>query len=153
MFANVVKKQSNVGIRRRYNLQKALQSIKCTQKPKIEKKIYRNRPIERASECYSPYRIYNSLLRMRAIHELKRRNSPNWLCFTARRSEESLTQRLQHVMVSRQSSHSMTSCHPADRCSICGLNFWWFHVTPQASSTIRHTIEIFRVMLSNLMFS
>ena len=44
-------------------------TIKCTQKPKIEK----NRPIERASECHSPYHIYNSLLRMRAIHELKRR--------------------------------------------------------------------------------
>ena len=47
---------------------------------------------------------------------------------------------------------------PADRFSICGLYFWWFrrdslHVTPQASSTIRHNIEIFRVMLSNLMFS
>ena len=45
-------------------------------------------------------------------------------------------------MVSRQSSHSMTSCPPADRCSICGLYFWWFRrdslrVTPQASSTIR----------------
>ena len=26
----------------------------------------------RASECHSPHRIYNSLLRMRAIHELKR---------------------------------------------------------------------------------
>ena len=25
-------------------------TIKCTQKPKIEKKVYRNRPIERASE-------------------------------------------------------------------------------------------------------
>ena len=47
---------------------------------------------------------------------------------------------------------------PTDRCSICGLYFLWFrrdsfHVTPLASSTIRHTIEIFRVMLSNLMFS
>ena len=40
----------------------------------------------------------------------KRRNLPNWLCFTARRSEDSSTQRLHHVMVSRQSSHSMTSC-------------------------------------------
>ena len=36
------------------------------------KKVCRNRPIERASECHSPLRIYNSLLRMRAIHELKR---------------------------------------------------------------------------------
>ena len=72
----------------------------------------------------------------------KRRNLPNWLCFTARRSEDSSIQQLHHVMVSRQSSHSMTSCPPADRCSICGLYFWWFrrdslHVTPQASSTIR----------------
>ena len=46
---------------------------------------------------------------------------------------------------------------PADHYSICDLYFWWFrrdslHVTPQASSTIRHNIEIFRVMLSNLMF-
>ena len=47
-------------------------TIKCTQKPKIEKKFYRNRPIEPASECHSPHHIYNSLLRMRAIHELKR---------------------------------------------------------------------------------
>ena len=39
-----------------------------------------------------------------------RRNLPNWLCFTARRSEDSSTQRLHHVMVLRQSSHSMTSC-------------------------------------------
>ena len=36
------------------------------------KKVYRNRPIERASECHYPHRINNSLLRMRAIHELKR---------------------------------------------------------------------------------
>ena len=54
-------------------------------------------------------------------------------------------------MVSRQSSHSMTSCPPADRCSICGLYFWRFrrdslHVTPHASSTIRYNIEVFRVM-------
>ena len=38
----------------------------------------------------------------------------------------------------------------------CAL--WWFrrdslHVSPQASATIRHNIEIFHVMLSNLMFS
>ena len=47
-------------------------TIKCTQKPKIEKKFYRNRPIEPASECHSPHHIYNLLLRMHAIHELKR---------------------------------------------------------------------------------
>ena len=73
----------------------------------------------------------------------------NWLCFTARRSEDSSTQRLHHVMVSCQSLHSMTSCPPAYR---------WFrrdslHATPQATSTIRPNIEIFHVMLSNLMFS
>ena len=61
-------------------------------------------------------------------------------------------------MVSRQSLHSMTSCLPVDLCSICGLSFWWFrrdslHVTPQASSTIRHNFEIFHVMLSNLMLT
>ena len=76
------------------------------------------------------------------IPKKKRFNLPNWLCFTARRSKDSSTQQLHDVMVSRQSSHSMTSCPPADRCSICGLYFWWFrrdslHVTPQASSTIR----------------
>ena len=42
----------------------------------------------------------------------KRRNLPNWLCFTARRSKDSSTQQLHDVMVSRQSSHSMTSCPP-----------------------------------------
>ena len=39
-----------------------------------------------------------------------RRNLPNWLCFTAKRSEDYSIQRLRHVMVSCQSSHSMTSC-------------------------------------------
>ena len=43
-------------------------TIKCTQKPKIEKKFT---GIDQSSECHSPHRIYNSLLRMRAIHELK----------------------------------------------------------------------------------
>ena len=41
-------------------------TIKCTQKPKIEKKFT---GIERASATL--HIIYNSLLRMRAIHELK----------------------------------------------------------------------------------
>ena len=48
-------------------------TIKCTQKPKIEKKFT---GIERASERASvipPHRIYNSLLRMRAIHVLKKK--------------------------------------------------------------------------------
>ena len=43
-------------------------TIKWTQKPKIEKKFT---GIERASEYHSPRHIYNSSLRMRAIHELK----------------------------------------------------------------------------------
>ena len=43
--------------------------IKCTQKAKMEKKFTR---IDQSSECHSPHHIYNSLLRMRAIHELNR---------------------------------------------------------------------------------
>ena len=46
--------------------------IKCTQKPKIEKRFTGiDQSSERASECHSPHHIYNSLLRMHAIHELK----------------------------------------------------------------------------------
>ena len=45
-------------------------TIKCTQKPQIEKKFT---GIDQLSaECRSPHRIYNSLLRMCAIRELKR---------------------------------------------------------------------------------
>ena len=40
----------------------------------------------------------------------KRRNLPNRLCFTAKLSEDYSIQWLRHVMVSRQSSPSMTSC-------------------------------------------
>ena len=47
----------------RQKLSNALKSLKS-------KKVYRNRPIEGASECHSPHHIYNSLLRIRAIHEL-----------------------------------------------------------------------------------
>ena len=55
-------------------------TIKCSQKPKIEKKFTGiDQSIDRASECHSPHRIYNSLLRMRAIHELK---SANFICFS-----------------------------------------------------------------------
>ena len=46
-------------------------TIKCTQKPKIKKKFT---GIEQASECHSLQHIYNSLLRMHTIHELKK----NW---------------------------------------------------------------------------
>ena len=52
-------------------------TIKCTQKPKIVKKfIGIDQSSERASECHSPHHIYNSLLRMRAIYELKIIGSP-----------------------------------------------------------------------------
>ena len=44
-------------------------TIKCTQKPKIEKKFT---GIDQSIECHSPHRIYNLLLRMRTIRELKR---------------------------------------------------------------------------------
>ena len=52
-------------------------TIKCTLKPKIEKKLTgidqsSERASERASEYHSPHHIYNSFLRMHAIHELKR---------------------------------------------------------------------------------
>ena len=47
----------------RQKLSNALKSLKS-------KKVHRNRPIERVSECHSPHHIYNSLLRMRSIHEL-----------------------------------------------------------------------------------
>ena len=47
-------------------------TIKCNQKPKIQKKFTGiDQSSERASECHSPYHIYNSLLRMRAIHEIE----------------------------------------------------------------------------------
>ena len=41
-------------------------TIKCTQMPKIEKRFT---GIDQSSECHSPHHIYNSLLRMHAIHE------------------------------------------------------------------------------------
>ena len=48
-------------------------TIKCTQEPKIENKFTGiDQSSERTSECYSPHRTYNSLLRIRAIHELKK---------------------------------------------------------------------------------
>ena len=39
---------------------------------KLKSKKSLRETTNRASECHSPHRIYNSLLRMRAIHELKR---------------------------------------------------------------------------------
>ena len=53
----------------------SLKTIKCTQKPEIEKKFTGiDQSTERASECHPPHSIYNSLLCMRIIHELK-----NWI--------------------------------------------------------------------------
>ena len=53
-------------------------TIKCTQKPKIEKKFTGiDQSSELASECHPPHPIYNSLLCMRAIHELKNQISNN----------------------------------------------------------------------------
>ena len=50
-------------------------TIKCTQKPKIEKRFTGiDQSSERASECHSPHLIYNSLLHIPAIHELKTGN-------------------------------------------------------------------------------
>ena len=46
--------------------------IKCTQKPKIKKNFTGiDHSSEQASKCHSPHHIYNSLLRMHAIHKLK----------------------------------------------------------------------------------
>ena len=46
-------------------------TIKCTQKPKMEKKKSLQESTNQASEYHSPHHIYNSLLRMRAIQEFK----------------------------------------------------------------------------------
>ena len=80
----------------------------------------------------------------------KRRNSLNWLCFTAERSEDSSTQRLHHVKISRQSSHLMTSCPPADHCSICGLYFWWFWRDSQNSTWATGPFIIYQLNYSCL---
>lgn len=53
----------------RQKLSNALKSLKS--KKSLQEST--NRASERASKCHSPHRIYNSLLRMRAIHELKRK--------------------------------------------------------------------------------
>ena len=60
--------------------QKLLNALKS---PKSKKSLQEstNRASERASECHSPHRIYNSLLRMRAIHELKM-SSNLWLRYS-----------------------------------------------------------------------
>ena len=66
----------------------------------------------------------------------KRRNSLNWLCFTARRSEDSSTQRLHHLMVSRQSSHSMTSCPQQITVPFAVCIFGGFGETRHATSKL-----------------
>ena len=64
---------------------------------------------------------------------------------------------LHHVTVSRQSSHSMTSCSqqitvPFAVCIFGGVTWRPSRRNQQASTTIRHNIEIFHVMRRNLMF-
>ena len=66
----------------------------------------------------------------------KRRNSLNWLCFTARRSEDSSTQRLHHLMISRQSSHSMTSCPQQITVPFAVCIFGGFGETRHATSKL-----------------
>ena len=56
----------------------------------------------------------------------KRGNLPNWLCFTANRNE-----RLFDTATTRCDGFAAVFAFddvmpPADRCSICGLYFWWF---------------------------
>ena len=79
----------------------------------------------------------------------KRRNLPNWLCFTARRSGDSSIQQLHHVMVSRQSSAPQQIAVPFAVCTFGGFGeiaFMWRH-----KRALR--FEKFQVMLTNLMFS
>ena len=120
----------------------------------------------------------------------KRRNLPNWFCFTAKRNEDYSIERLRHVMASRQSSHSMTSypqqiAVPFAVCIFGGFGEMPWRPSPpkiqgcridqqiqrwlkdqlqdsiankgmawpsRHATTIRHNIEIFQVILSNLMF-
>ena len=91
----------------------------------------------------------------------KRRNSLNWLCFTARRSEDSSTQRLHHVMVSRQSSHSMTSCPQQITVPFAVCIFGGFgetrHATSKLDDSPQHrniscNAKQFNVQIERLMF-
>ena len=91
----------------------------------------------------------------------KRRNSLNGLCFTARRSEDSSTQRLHHLMVSRQSSHSMTSCPQQITVPFAVCIFGGFgetrHATSKLDDSPQHrniscNAKQFNVQIERLMF-
>ena len=91
----------------------------------------------------------------------KRRNSLNWLCFTARRSEDSSTQRLHHLMISRQSSHSMTSCPQQITVPFAVCIFGGFgetrHATSKLDDSPQHrniscNAKQFNVQIERLMF-
>ena len=91
----------------------------------------------------------------------KRRNSLNWLCFTARRSEDSSTQRLHHLMISRQSSHSMTSCPQQITVPFAVCIFGGFgetrHATSKLDDSPQHrniscNAKQFNIQIERLMF-
>ena len=91
----------------------------------------------------------------------KRRNSLNWLCFTARRSEDSSTQWLHHLMISRQSSHSMTSCPQQITVPFAVCIFGGFgetrHATSKLDDSPQHrniscNAKQFNVQIERLMF-
>ena len=91
----------------------------------------------------------------------KRRNSLNWLCFTAMRSEDSSTQWLHHLMISRQSSHSMTSCPQQITVPFAVCIFGGFgetrHATSKLDDSPQHrniscNAKQFNVQIERLMF-
>ena len=91
----------------------------------------------------------------------KRRNSLNWLCFTVRRSEDSSTQRLHHLMISRQSSHSMTSCPQQITVPFAVCIFGGFgetrHATSKLDDSPQHrniscNAKQFNIQIERLMF-
>ena len=91
----------------------------------------------------------------------KRRNSLNWLCFTARRSEDYSTQRLHHLMISRQSLHSMTSCPQQIMVPFAVCIFGGFgetrHATSKLDDSPQHRnisckAKQFNVQIERLMF-
>ena len=91
----------------------------------------------------------------------KRRNSLNWLCFTAMQSEDSSTQWLHHLMISRQSSHSMTSCPQQITVPFAVCIFGGFgetrHATSKLDDSPQHrniscNAKQFNVQIERLMF-
>ena len=91
----------------------------------------------------------------------EKKGETHWIGSALRQGEVSL---LPHMMVSRQSSYSMTSCPPADHCTICGLHFWWRDlkaISPKPTSkhndspqhrNISCNAKEFNVQIERLMF-